>query len=209
MNKKYIDFVPAKSNRGSASRGKRVNATVSVRRTETIYRELPSQREMADVSMETLTLKEEPTFGVIEDLSPKFVNTEVPKRPLSQSGRGAKKGAGVASAQEAKAKKIVGRRTGAVVENPVEKSSSASVKAQGTYGVPKNPFINQAKVAKRPLSKNDYQKKIEATKEGSSGPVAIISKPEKNSKAGLIVAIILTIILGAAAGTVAFLLLPK
>ena len=40
-------------------------------------------------------------------------------------------------------------------------------------------------------------------------PEKIIAKPEKDSKAGLIIAIILTIILGAAAGTVAFLLLPK
>ena len=77
------------------------------------------------------------------------------------------------------------------------------------YKFPKTPFINQSKVKKRPLSKNVYQKKIEPPKEEPKGPVTIISKPEKDSKVGIVVAIIITIILGAAAGTVAFLLLPK
>jgi len=54
-----------------------------------------------------------------------------------------------------------------------------------------------------------YKKKIVAPKEEPLGPMTIIEKPEKDSKVGMVVAIILTIILGAAAGTVAFLLLPK
>lgn len=75
--------------------------------------------------------------------------------------------------------------------------------------IPKPAFVNTEKVRKRPLSKNVYQKKVVVPKEEPSAPVTIINKPEKDSKVGLIVAIILTIILGAAAGTVAFLLLPK
>ena len=59
------------------------------------------------------------------------------------------------------------------------------------------------------LSKNVYKKKVVVPKEEPSGPTTIIEKPEKDSKVGMVVAIILTIILGAAAGTVAFLLLPK
>ena len=78
-----------------------------------------------------------------------------------------------------------------------------------TFKVPKTPFINQEKVAKRPLSKNVYQKKVVTPKEEPKGPVTIISKPEKDAHVSLIVAVILTIILGAAAGTIAFLLLPK
>ena len=70
-------------------------------------------------------------------------------------------------------------------------------------------FVNLEKVNKRPLSKNVSTKKVEVPKETPSGPVTIIDKPEKDSKVGLIVTIIITIILGAAAGTVAFLLLPK
>ena len=68
---------------------------------------------------------------------------------------------------------------------------------------------NTDKIAKRPLSKNVYYKTIEVPKETPSAPVTIIDKPEKDSKVGVVVTIIVTIVLGAAAGTVAFLLLPK
>ena len=75
--------------------------------------------------------------------------------------------------------------------------------------IPKSPFINQTRVVKRPLSKNIYERTVKPTEEMPTGPVTIISKPEKDTKVGRVVAIILAIILGAAAGTVAFLLLPK
>lgn len=100
-----------------------------------------------------------------------------------------------------------------IVEKPVEKSKKKEgffeIEERKTLTIPKANFINKEKVVKRPLSKNVYQKKIEATKEEPKGPVTIITKPEKDSKAGIIIAIILTIILGATAGTIAFLLLPK
>jgi hypothetical protein len=77
--------------------------------------------------------------------------------------------------------------------------------------VPARPaFVNTEKIRKRPLSKSTAPKKEVIPKEETpSAPVTIIDKPEKDSKVGLIVTIIITIILGAAAGTVAFLLLPK
>ena len=74
---------------------------------------------------------------------------------------------------------------------------------------PRPAFVNVEKVTKRPLSKNVYQKEVVVPDETPSAPVTIIDKPEKDSKVGLVVTIIITIILGAAAGTVAFLLLPK
>lgn len=73
----------------------------------------------------------------------------------------------------------------------------------------KSPFINTATVAKRPLSKNVYEKPEPTPVKESTKPVTIITKPEKDSRAGLVVTIILTIIFGAAVGTVAFLLLPR
>ena len=82
-----------------------------------------------------------------------------------------------------------------------QSKSLKSIKAQ--------KFINQDKVAKRPLSKNVYRKNVEPAKESTKKPVTIIAKPEKDTKVGVIITIIITIILGAAAGTVAFLLLPK
>ncbi len=90
-----------------------------------------------------------------------------------------------------------------------EKRSLNELDKKTTMNLPKPTFVNTEKVSKRPLSKNVYQKKVETPVEEPKAPVKIIDKPEKDSKVGLIVTIIITIILGAAAGTVAFLLLPK
>ncbi|MBR2855477.1 hypothetical protein IKG64_01555 [Candidatus Saccharibacteria bacterium] len=184
-------------------------------------------------------------LGEIEDI--KFINTNVPKRALGGAGRaasgvakvgtrgvagmvnrtstassaGAVKSA-VGMATSAKSKKI-GARIGLRSKtkgNSTRATMEQEAKVSGVnvaYNLPRTPFINQDKVAKRPLSKNIYQKEIDALAKSSStvaGGVsnkaaAIISKPEKESKMGVIIAIILTIILGAVAGTVAFLLLPK
>ena len=113
-------------------------------------------------------------------------------------------------AHEAKAQKV--KAEGILRSTPKDKEASekpAASKTNSTYKAPNSPFINQSKVEKRPLSKNVYQKKIAVPKEEPKGPVTIISKPEKDSHVGIIVTIIMTIILGATAGTVAFLLLPK
>ena len=118
------------------------------------------------------------------------------------------------TAKEAKAKKVglkearPARSRNVAVEKPVEKSAKTEVDKK-VMAIPRAQFINQNKVEKRPLSKNVYQKKIEATVEVPTGPVTIISKPEKDKHVSVVVTIIITIILGAAAGTVAFLLLPK
>ena len=87
------------------------------------------------------------------------------------------------------------------------KDSKAEKPAKNPLSRPK--FVNTEKVVKRPLSKNVYPKKAVVEKEEPKKPVTIITKPEKDSRVGIVVAVILTIILGAAAGTVAFLLLPK
>lgn len=94
---------------------------------------------------------------------------------------------------------------------PAEKKAEAPKKAPtgATLSVPKTRFVNTDKIEKRPLSKNVYKKAVTPTKEEKSGPVTIIAKQDKGSHIGVIITIILTIILGAAAGTVAFLLLPK
>lgn len=165
-------------------------------------------------------------LGEIEDLSPKFVKKDVPKRPLND-GSELNKPKGAA---EAKSKKIGGRlrlrssknnaksKNEAVAGNKIGNTQNTSVKGQSAYTVPKSPFINQDKVTKRPLSRNIYhapdEKALEMTsqmidKKAGRKTTTIIDKPAKDSKIGMVVAIILTIILGAVAGTVAFLLLPK
>ena len=161
-------------------------------------------------------------LGEIEDLNAKFVMTDVPKRPLSE-------GSEPIAAQEyleepavekelvkTKPRKLGGRFRGmkAATKESTKKTIKTQAKGAGT-GVASGktqgtPFINQDKVAKRPLSKRASAKKTVPAKEITTDkPVTIIAKPKKDSRVGMVVAIILTIILGAVAGTVAFLLLPK
>lgn len=238
MNKRYIDFVPTKSARGleiglpeaskRVTRSRKVVDSMMVRpkktgvaktvgasrsvKTAGVATPVRQKKVHAEVAEEiairndAFSLKKEPNYGVIEELKPKFVKTEVPKRPLGdgQSHFRVKK----TPLEEVKLKKV-GLGRGHKVEEKVTETKAVTSVTSGAYKTPKSPFINQAKVKKRPLSKNVYQKKIETPKETPVGPVTIISKPEKDKHIGVIVTIILTIILGAAAGTVAFLLLPK
>ena len=105
------------------------------------------------------------------------------------------------------AKPVVESKAKVVVPS---RASRSSVDKKLVEPIARPAFVNTEKVRKRPLSKNVYSKKTVAPKEEKlSAPVTIIDKPEKDSKVGLIVTIIITIILGAAAGTVAFLLLPR
>ena len=139
-----------------------------------------------------------PRLGVIEDLGTSYKDSGAVSTVATQRGVGRE------DLKAVKAKKVG-------LKGTPEESSGLTVKPKDNkvYKTPKSPFINQDKVVKRPLSKNVYQKKVEVPKEEPKGPVTIITKPEKQAHVSLIVTIILTIILGAAAGTVAFLLLPK
>ena len=145
-----------------------------------------------------------PALGEIEDLSSKFVKTEVSKRPLSEKP----KTDSTKQVTKSKTRKFGARFKSKTEEKPAVVATSDMNKATKTTS--RAPFINQDKVVKRPLS-NTVSKKAPQKPASSpaSGPVMVISKPEKDSKVGLVVTIIITIILGAAAGTIAFLLLPK
>ena len=245
MNKRYIDFVPAKKApvRPRAAMVTRATVTKTVvteapvrsapvvrpatprvvvrrapqRATQNVVRKMPASKPqiteptMHKMPVDKKLMDKKPMLGVVEDLNSHFVETNVPKRPLSENHAMSPK-PDVTKATEAKQKKVKARVmkpkakvTKAASVKPVEKSVENS-----TYKPPKTPFINQNKVVKRPLSGNIYKHQIkEAVKEEPKGPVTIIAKPEKDRHIGIIVTIIITIILGAAAGTVAFLLLPK
>ena len=114
-----------------------------------------------------------------------------------------------ATGKDMLAKPVAKRPAVVAVEKPVEKSIRSHAVSNPKMAIPKNPFINTAKVVKRPLSKNIYRREVKTPAEQPKGPVTIISKSDKGAHVSLIVTIILTIVLGAAAGTVAFLLLPK
>ena len=159
----------------------------------------------------TLALKQNLRLGAIEEVNPKFVRTDMPKRPLGETAHFRLQKTEIA---KVKAEKIGNQaKADSKADLGTKKAEGLAVTEKAVYEPPKPQFINQEKIVKRPLSKNVYPKKSVEAKETAikeaKEPVAIIAKPEKQAHAGLIVTIILTIILGAAAGTVAFLLLPK
>ncbi|MBR3157166.1 hypothetical protein IKF20_01905 [Candidatus Saccharibacteria bacterium] len=194
----------------------RASATrVATMRTLTTSR-TEINESMPRAAMSSAKLKEVSALDEIENLNKRFVETNVPKRSLDSRNRSEE------ALLKAKAKRIKAgsalRSMGGVnatdrvnpVEKPVEKSMKMG--ASSAFKPPVTPFINSEKIVKRPLSKNVYQKqtvKKNIKTVEPKGPVTIIAKPEKDAHVSIVVTIIITIILGAAAGTVAFLLLPK
>ena len=205
---------PAKVRAESVTRVR--TETVSMVRTKPRVQTL-ARPKSSDSFEAGFSLNNEPALGVIEDLNTKFVSNEVEKRPLGGNNPLLRQN-DTKDAKAIKSKKLIGRKAKKqAVNKPVEKSVEKSVEKVGakagassdkTFKMPKTPFINQEKVVKRPLSRNVYPEKVSEPKE-EKGPVTIISKPEKDGVAGKVIAIIIIIILGATAGTVAFLLLPK
>lgn len=215
MRKQYMDFVPSKSgakktvrpvtpsqpkvvraSKPAGTHAVRANGSTGVRAAKV------KTAEVANASDKVSFVGEKGAkLGEIENLNTRFVNPNVPKRPLNAAPHFTVVKTEVA---KAKSQRVIDRERGADEPKAVQKDGTSK-----EYKVPKTPFINQDKVQKRPLSKNVYQKKEVKPKDEKQAPVTIIAKPEKQAHAGMIVTIILTIILGAAAGTVAFLLLPK
>ena len=234
MNRRYIDFVPVDKKtapRGAVSSVKTVKNgnALPVRKgaPKRMSVKKPAVREPEELPIEELFEEKtrpagvstglfEPKFGVIEDYSPKFVRTEVVKRPL-----GAKKpiSVGGTTNRVTPVKKSIKPVAKPAVKPMVRTAPKAAPKAKTTIEGPRiTKFLNTNKIEKRPLSKTYAKNLVPAVqpvveekpeKRKKKSPERIITKPDKDSKAGMIIAVILTIILGAAAGTVAFLLLPK
>lgn len=209
MSKKYMDFAPRKAKKTMVGHGgtdfvgtsNRMNTASAMRtgtvRIATVRKSVNTERNTKPVTpsrgkvsrvVRKTTLATSPVAGVKSPIVRKQV-------VYSSAGKNAKQAVNFGVIED-----FNGTPEGATV---------GSMSNKKVMTIPQSPFINQAKVEKRPLSKNVYKKKIEATKEPKTGPVTIIAKPEKEKHAGLVVTIIVTIILGAVAGTVAFLLLPK
>ena len=210
MNKRYMDFVPVSAThkivRDDVDEPKKSKSVVN--KTKKV-----APKKVEEPAKETF----EPQFGVIEDLQPKFVKTEVAKRPLGGSGAAKK-----ASDEADESNKIKKAAEDKIYRDAIRKAEAAVSDANETAekepkhstGLSqrtemKTPFVNTEKVAKRPLSKNVYPKKVVVPKAEEPKPITIITSEKKDSKIGIVVAVIITIILGATAGTVAFLLLPK
>ncbi len=185
MNKKYMDFVPQ-----TAVKAKTAKSTTELE-VEEILTITPEPKDTAAAAKAKKISSRMPVFGK--------------KTAARIMGEGMVKSA---EAPKSTTKKPAAKKpelTDEILQDAVKKAE----KDDKTLNLPKARFVNTEKVTKRPLSKNVYQRKIETPEEKPTGPVTIISKPEKDSRVGMVVTIIITIILGAAAGTVAFLLLPK
>ena len=225
MSQKYIDFVPSKkpSNKAATTRVVRKTTTVaprmeeaysapSVKKMQEPVRSAPTRKVVRTSSAPreyysagnagNFSIKKEPEYGVIEDFHAKFVRAEVEKRPLSRSHF---------KTQESEISRIKSNNINKSLKEGNTSGGSDNKKSNDqSLKIPKSPFIAKAKVSKRPLSKNTYSKSVQPTKEPTSGPVTIITKPEpEGGKGSMVIAVILTIILGAVAGTIAFLILPK
>ncbi|MBR3180433.1 hypothetical protein IKF57_02820 [Candidatus Saccharibacteria bacterium] len=216
MNKRYIDFVPGKpaARRPSpkpASRpvakpapkpvAKPVSKPVAKPAPKPVAKPAPkpAPKPAAKPAPRPTPKPTTTKLGVIEDLPASSFTKESPH-----------------FAAESTQKSTLGAAKSIKVGNAAKPALKPAPKSHGLadkrlFSTPTPPFINQEKITRRPLSKNVYPKKppVLPPTEAPKGPVTIISKPEKDAHVGLIVTIILTIILGAAAGTVAFLLLPK
>ena len=205
MNKRYMDFVPARGKKLEPKPVKRPevpkkpvvitkSAMPVMGRAEKAVAK-PAEKTLAK-SVSRIEAKKDAKLGIVEDLGVRG-GSSVSARHFEEKR---------SEVRELKAKKVGIREEKKV--SSAEKARGLKTKVDETFKTPKTQFINQDKIEKRPLSKNVYRKTVVA-KEDVQGPVTIIAKPEKSAKISLVLTIIITIILGAAAGTVAFLLLPK
>lgn len=195
MKKQYMDFRPVRPVKKVVK--KEVKQGSVAPRVVAQPKKVQASKPLAPKAK--MRTQKTPKLGEIEDLTPRYTEADLKKRPLGERRQ--------PEIAKIKAQKVGNKATES--RSKVENVKKAASEEKKVYKAPKSPFINQEKVVKRPLSKNVYQKKVEVPKEEPKGPVTIINKPKKDEKVGLIIAVILTIILGAAAGTVAFLLIPK
>lgn len=193
MNQRYIDFVPVKNNNvpQPIAEPKPVRVTVQTTEVKVTRKAAPVK---ATPARPVAPAKATPAHPA----TPAKPAAPVKSQPVAVNRTNIK-----AIKSEKIAKKPLNLQP-----KPAKKPAPIAAKPKTTFEPPK--FINTSKVEKRPLSKTVYARRQEVVaKEEPTGPVAIIDKPEKDSNIGLIITVILTVILGAAVGTIAFLIIPR
>ena len=171
MNKRYMDFVP-KGKKIPTKKPVEVEKPIPVAEEpevfavseEILIEEQPVVEAEPDVAIEEFLAvdssprrREDPEFGIIEDYKPKFVKTEITKRPLGAKPdtRPVAPARSVADVAAVKAKKIAARpfvKAPAVV--PKNSEVAAKPAKEEALKVPKTRFVNTEKEEKRPHSKN-------------------------------------------------------
>jgi hypothetical protein len=114
-----------------------------------------------------------------------FINTEVEKRPLSGGNRTIESTAAAVAASRRNAKL------------PQKPQKFAKPLKRGRYVPYEEPIPH----------KNIYARTVEKEKDNRNVPTMVVNKTPKGSKATLVIAIILTMILGATVGAIAYLAL--
>lgn len=144
-------------------------------------------------SEQPFTLNSDPHFGVVENFQPKFLKTEVEKRPLSSSAPA---------------------DTSTKATKPVSKTADLAAKSQ--MRIPHPQFGGTSRLKRRSTAaKNPYppnpalSRAAEAVAPETKSPVKVVKDTKKSNKIGAFLAVLGTIVLGAAVGTIAFLLLPR
>lgn len=214
MNKKYIDFVP---NQKKSS----PKETVIVEETFTsVFLSSPepiAEKIFEEVAEEAPKPQDRAQYGVIESYSPLDAkrpvfkkDVKVEKRPLSTPAK-PRYAQDFEVLKAAKAENLKKKPLNLAKDKKSvpETAKKPTLSSSADFSTPKNPFIN-TKVEKRPLSKNVYKPTAAKDQaEEKSTPVRIVEDKKKSSKLSTVVGIILTIIIGAIVGTVAFLLIQK
>lgn len=193
MNQRYIDFVPVKNNNVPQPIAEPKPVRVTVQTTE------------VKVTRKAAPIKATPARPV----APVKATPAHPATPAKPTAPVKTQSVAVnrTNIKAIKSEKIAKKPLN-LQPKPAKKPAPSAAKPKTTFEPPK--FINTSKVEKRPLSKTVYARRQEVVaKEEPTGPVAIIDKPEKDSNIGLIITVILTVILGAAVGTIAFLIIPR
>lgn len=213
MNQRYIDFVPNK-------RSKKVDnpapvapvAVKTVPKSAIKNQTKPQERLVSPKQSQSSTLVKQPRALPRQPQAP--VSAKAKKAQMEASIRTVKaenltKKPLFSSVKTAKTAKIAKPVTPTAKAPATKIAKPAMSSKAATFQPPK--FINTNKVEKRPLSKTAYprRKDLSEVEEIPSGPIAIIDRPEDNSNTGLIITVILTVILGTAVGTIAFLLIPR
>ena len=197
MNQRYIDFVPVKHRPVAKPAPQPVvkPAAKPVAKPVAKPAQKPAAKPVAKPVAKPASVTPESEIKIIK-------SKNLTKRPLTLAKKKAVK----------PAVKPVAKPATKSVEAPIARPAAKPAQAKKPDTVFHPPkFINTSKIEKRPLSKTVYDRRKEfaVAKEEPSGPIAIIDKSEKDSNIGLIITVLLTIILGAAVGTIAFLLIPR
>ena len=155
MKKQYMDFMPAKPVKKTVKKPVQKPASKApvVSKVSTTPKVVSQPKKVQKLAPKVASqAKSTPKLGEIEDLTARYTEADLKKRPLGEKRQPEVKHAELA---KIKAQKVGNKGVDFKEKSKVDSKAKEEKK---TYKTPKSPFINQEKVVKRPLSKNVYRK---------------------------------------------------